>query len=280
VITDWTLVEACSGGASLSLWACGVRRRPVPYFGSKWSVRRELAGMLPSLGFVGAPSDVVLCDPGPWPIALKQLFNWRMRQEVVRLLGEINAMAPADALAHLQGGAVPRSDAQAAAEFLWLQRMSFSAKPVGWSGGVWRSPGLNLTSAIGLSATESFGAVRPMGLALVDTLQRDWNDVPPCLPITRCVDAADSIACAGAGALVYIDPPYQETTGYPDGDLDRAAVIELATACRDRGAAVMVSEAEPLPIPGFSHRRIATLALRSRTAKPREEWITYARAAH
>lgn len=48
-----------------------------------------------------------------------------------------------------------------------------------------------------------------------------------------------------AGSWVYIDPPYQDTTGYAH-DLDRAAVVELARSWRAAGAHVCISEAEPI----------------------------------
>jgi len=49
-----------------------------------------------------------------------------------------------------------------------------------------------------------------------------------------------------AGSWVYLDPPYQNTTGYAHDDLGRAAVVELARRWRDAGAHVCISEAEPI----------------------------------
>lgn len=43
-------------------------------------------------------------------------------------------------------------------------------------------------------------------------------------------------------ALVYCDPPYAETTGYPTGDFDSVAFWKRAEALRRNGAGVFVSE--------------------------------------
>jgi 16S rRNA G966 N2-methylase RsmD len=57
------------------------------------------------------------------------------------------------------------------------------------------------------------------------------------------------------GAVVYIDPPYQNTTGYAH-DLPRADVLDLAQRWNEAGATVAVSEAVPLDLPGWFHVRI------------------------
>jgi len=70
-----------------------------------------------------------------------------------------------------------------------------------------------------------------------DALQVDPQQLPP-------------------GCVVYIDPPYQGTTGYAD-DLPRAQVLALAMKWAQAGAAVYISEAEPLDLPGWHHIDIA-----------------------
>jgi hypothetical protein len=44
----------------------------------------------------------------------------------------------------------------------------------------------------------------------------------------------------------YLDPPYAGSTKYPNGHLGRANVVALARVARARGAAVIVSEREPI----------------------------------
>jgi hypothetical protein len=48
-----------------------------------------------------------------------------------------------------------------------------------------------------------------------------------------------------AGTVAYMDPPYQNTTGYAH-DLGRDAVVELARKWSSAGALVCISEAEPI----------------------------------
>ena len=70
-----------------------------------------------------------------------------------------------------------------------------------------------------------------------DALQVDPQQLPP-------------------GCVVYMDPPYQGTTGYAD-DLPRAQVLALAMKWSQAGAAVYISEAVPLDLPGWHHIDIA-----------------------
>ena len=61
------------------------------------------------------------------------------------------------------------------------------------------------------------------------------------------------------GTVVYCDPPYEGRTGY-GYDLPRARVLEVARAWADAGA--LVSEAEPLPLPGWHHVEITSARTR------------------
>jgi hypothetical protein len=70
-----------------------------------------------------------------------------------------------------------------------------------------------------------------------DALQVDPQQLPP-------------------GCVVYMDPPYQGTTGYAN-DLPRAQVLALAMKWSQAGAAVYISEAVPLDLPGWHHIDIA-----------------------
>ncbi|MHA2086334.1 MAG: hypothetical protein ACXABD_21525 [Candidatus Thorarchaeota archaeon] len=70
-----------------------------------------------------------------------------------------------------------------------------------------------------------------------DALQVDPQQLPP-------------------GCVVYIDPPYEGTTGYAD-DLPRAQVLALAMKWSQAGASVYISEAVPLDLPGWHHIDIA-----------------------
>jgi len=63
------------------------------------------------------------------------------------------------------------------------------------------------------------------------------------------------------GTVVYLDPPYAGCTGY-GVQLPREAVLELALRWQAAGAQVYVSEAEPLPLPGWYQLEISHLRRR------------------
>lgn len=73
---------------------------------------------------------------------------------------------------------------------------------------------------------------------------------------------------------VYLDPPYLDTTGYGPDDLGRDDVVMLATKWAGAGAQVIVSEAEPLDIPGWHHTEITAQRVGKRSSWQRREWVT------
>ena len=77
----------------------------------------------------------------------------------------------------------------------------------------------------------------------VERLAEGW-DLPE-LPATVLVEAVEPPRLP-EGSWVYIDPPYQGTTGYAH-DLPREEVVRLARLWREAGAHVCISEAEPIP---------------------------------
>jgi hypothetical protein len=81
------------------------------------------------------------------------------------------------------------------------------------------------------------------------------------------------------GTVVYIDPPYLHTTGYA-ADLGREAVLDLARRWADAGALVAVSEAEPLPLPGWHSVEITGCRVGQKRTFSRQqaEWVTMSRA--
>ena len=70
-------------------------------------------------------------------------------------------------------------------------------------------------------------------------------DALPELPATVLVEAVEPPRLP-EGSWVYMDPPYQGTTGYAH-DLPREEVVRLARLWREAGAHVCISEAEPIP---------------------------------
>ena len=81
------------------------------------------------------------------------------------------------------------------------------------------------------------------------------------------------------GTVCYMDPPYANTTGY-QAKLPREKVLEVAQRWADAGATVCVSEAEPLPLPGWHHVEITECRVgQKRTfSKQKREWLTLNRA--
>ena len=77
----------------------------------------------------------------------------------------------------------------------------------------------------------------------VERLAEGW-DLPE-LPATVLVEAVEPPQLP-EGSWVYMDPPYQGTTGYAH-DLPREEVVRLARLWREAGAHVCISEAEPIP---------------------------------
>jgi len=84
------------------------------------------------------------------------------------------------------------------------------------------------------------------------------------------------------GWIIFLDPPYQGTSGYPFGTLGRSEVLRLAKEWHDRGAIVAISEAEPLPLDGWHHVQIdhARKGAKRTFSKQQSEWLTMNRAPH
>lgn len=257
------LIELCAGGAALSLHLLGARNQLVPYQGSKWRLRKELAGLLPSRE---RPTHIVLNDPGPWGPVWEALI-WQ-RGSVLQHLEVMASRDPRRVYEYLQGARTPpRGSARYAAEFLFLQRLAFSGKAVQDSDSRWSAPGFNETSAYGKPGTDKFGKVNPMVPSLIATLrQTPAEDLKAALSV-RAQDLEP-----GPGWVVYIDPPYKGTTGYGDR-FDRAEVFRAAEAWARAGSYVLVSEAEPLSERAVQIRGPKEHGSPFKTGKP--EWVTF-----
>ena len=101
----------------------------------------------------------------------------------------------------------------------------------------------------------------------------------PTLPATIAPDACDiDPPQLPPGSVVYIDPPYLNTTGYAH-DLGRAAVCELAERWASAGAWVVISEAEPLAELGWHQVEITgeRIGQKRTFSKQQREYLTMSR---
>jgi hypothetical protein len=278
---DWTLIEPCCGTASLSLHLLGAKQALLPYQGSKWRYRKPLEQLVRELGFVGAPSTAVLTDAGPLGLVMDTLGDRRVLKKVILELEALEQEDPLKIFTWLNGSSPPRDKALFSARFLFLQRLSFSGKAVGVIGHRWVSPGFNKTSAYGLASTNKFGKINPMIPSLLRVLRGYLEDLPYGVIFSNQGQAFRPPHEKIAGrTLVYLDPPYKDSTDYPNGAMLREEVVELAQAWASAGASVVVSEGEPiseLTNKSWAYQRIS--AGRNDTSKFRgkqEEWVTYA----
>jgi len=275
--TGWTLVEPCCGSGALTLHMLGARSSLVPYQGTKWSLRQNLDAQLVRLGAWGAPSRVVLSDASWWACVVATVL--RDREAVARALLPMVVRGESDAnalYADLQSALVPADPIERAAVLLWLQRMSYSGKAVGDADDRWIVHGISKTSAYGIEATERFGAVPPLGRALLKAVNR-----APQTQHVECHRGLAPVVVTGP-TVVYLDPPYAGTQGYPSGGLTREQVAEYAMAWFGEGAHVVVSEAGPveqLVSHGWRAERIRGPSRDQgrqtfRRATHGEEWVT------
>ncbi len=267
---SYRFIEGCCGTAAITFHLCGIKKPVLSYQGSKWKFRKILAAILEDHGYFGPPDQIELYDPGPWsrviPILIKETA------EIISILKRYRSVDPEIIFKLLHDQPVSQMDAQFAAEFLFLQRLSFSGKAVGCKDGIWKSPGFNKACAYGLPGTDRFGEVKPMLPSLIKTLEGfDFSKMPPMIAGSFLPKPLQPVE----RTVVYLDPPYQSSTKYPDGDLSRKELINLAQAWSNSGALVLISEAEP--ISELNWKTICLSGSRdieSGFKSKKEEWVT------
>lgn len=263
---SYMLVEPCAGTAALSMHMLGKKESLVPYQGNKWKYRKKLEKILNDHGFSGRPRSLFLNDPGPWGVTWSGLMLHT--GAVLDVLEEYEKEDPKDVFLRLHGKKPSFQGAwKFAAEFLFLQRLSFSGKCVTtrWSKAdkefQWCSPGFNKTSAYGKAATDRFGAINPMLPCLirrVSALRGTTNELQSfrfgsCLLDSLSADRLRHFVFdpveqdhRRVPTAVYVDPPYQGTTEYGCG-LRPGELLRFVRMASDDGCFVMVSENKPIP---------------------------------
>lgn len=180
----------------------------------------------------------------------------------------------------------PKDPVDFAAWWLWLQARSASGVPLWWDGtrivsmdGHGRGPypawqatcrpasqkGTSRGSTGGIRSPATISRrIEAMRAAMcghkIEILTMRVADYAGLL----CGDIGDAVA-AGIRVVVYLDPPYQGSTGYELG-CPRDTVLGMAMDLRRAGAEVIVSEAEGLPLDGWHHVQLPS--------RRKPEWLT------
>lgn len=228
-------VEPCAGAAAVSLRALagGYVRPPLAYTGSK----RKLAGaILEILGVRERPARVILNDAGPLGDVWRVLADPVQGARVAPLIASWSGEEPRELRERLYGEMAGRERADGTAQAAaWLVVAEWSFRPGHpESGAIFPDYPNRGNTRIENIAGHVATAHRLISGATA--MRRDARDVP--------------IPADASAYVIYFDPPYQGTAAYADA-LPRDAVIDLALRWRSAGARVAVSEAEPLPIPGW-----------------------------
>ena len=217
-------VELCAGTAALSLRLHDAERRPpVSRQGGKQNYAEatlRMLGLQPgqqALRYVWAEPDASVrallasyARPELWPQAADVLAGWAHEP-------------PRDLWQALRAESAPQeATARELARYVLLE---------GWTlwGGLYRGPGASSRGTVGVTLSGLWKRLRTLHAALPGQVYADARDVP-----------------VEAGAVVYVDPPYQGTGGYAH-DLPRADVVQLALRWAAAGSTVAIAEAEPLP---------------------------------
>ena len=273
----YTWVEPFAGAAACALRLVGgPRLRPViSWTGGK---RRLARSITEAMGVPRSrPSRVILNDAGPWgwvwPLLLRRESALAVA-EVLRAWGGEDRRELWSRLSVRPPVGDPVADA---AQWLWLQSNVVRGFPVthvdGWS--VPPGPGaFQMTyprsATGGAAAVTTAAAVRRVESAFAAARLIVGDSVH-----VRHGDAAEltrSDWLCGDGSYVYFDPPYLGTLGYGAGiGCSRDDIIDIARSFAAYGAVLAVSEAQPLPIPGWHHVDLT----RRRAKQP--EWLTLSR---
>ena len=241
-------VELCAGTAALSVRLQGGKhaRPPVSRMGAKTGYADcilRIMGLRPGQG----AAHYLWCEPDAGvqllleayrdhelALAAADIIRGWADEEPRALWERLKAEGP---MKHIEPCEVAR--------WCTLQRWMYANAPISHDGLQW----INSRSEGGFT----FGA---NNFGTTETTANGFENLPT-IPATIHPDALQvEPQPLPTGCVVYIDPPYEGTTGYAD-DLPRAQVLALAMQWAQAGAAVYISEAMPLDLPGWHHIDIA-----------------------
>jgi len=305
-------VELCAGSAAVSLRLVGgPNANPIlGYQGGKRGYARAILGVLGLRQGLGA-HEVWLNDAGPFGAVWQVLVQPGKAEEVAAIIrgwkdeepralwerlkaegwGELTEVGDVARWSWVQGHENPHGSAlkpqydqslgydwnqsahsvwlasrvEAVARWLVCQHWSFSGKGPekgyggpGCPGGDW---GEQRDKALGI---ERFNGLVLDAAQALATPCRAFHGSALDVPIPEDCE----------GVYCYIDPPYQDTTGYQH-TLPREDVITLARRWSDAGAVVCISEAVHIEIEGWHHVEITSERKgQRRTFGGTREWLT------
>lgn len=305
------LVEAFAGSLALSAWATGASSL-IGYMGAKRVLAPAIAA---AIGIErGQIEHFIGADAGPWGdfwahfsahgLAVADRFErWAAQgREMPTIWTElVNAAPPENAVERLS-------------QFLVLQSRTASAAPVWWdadrgwlmaAGGATCPPGTpqqahaahlehpsgkdcftptqrgrhsedrgRRAQEKGTGAGRRSGIVNPFTIAT--RIRALHHGLAPRLTAHHgeSGDLLKLLPNDLTGYIIYLDPPYVGCTRYA-ALCAREKVLEMALAYRARGAIVVISEGEPMPLEGWHTVDLAPARVVKRwTAKQRGEWLT------
>lgn len=302
------LVEAFAGSLALSAWATGASSL-IGYMGGKRALAPAIAD---AVGLKRGQVEHVYCaDAGPWGdfwahfsehgLAVAEHFEARARD------GLTMPDLWREEVLH------PPHEAPAArlAQFLALQSRTASASPIWWDGARWVMPsghardhrffdasqrGRHSKEVVergtwhgrhhiepdeGRTAHErGTGSGRRTGIVNPHTLASRTRALHGAIAHRLTAHHGDTFELLArlpadlTGWVVYLDPPYVGCTPYAAA-CSRERVLELARAYDARGAIVLISEGEPMPLEGWHTVDLAPArAVKRWTAAQRGEWLT------
>lgn len=230
-------VELCAGLASVSLMLQGGKyaRPPVSRMGNKHGyglALHRIMGLRPGQG----AERFLWCEPDPGCRALLYAYTDReVMQEAARIIRGWANEEPRSLWERLRAeGPIKTRDPREVAR--WAQVVA-SNRLINISGATLRNTGAGGSTFA--SVESGFGTPADV------TAQRfeDRSQTMPAhvTPDARPIEPAD----LPPGTVVYMDPPYRNTTGYGN-DLPRSEVVALARRWAEAGARVYISEAEPI----------------------------------
>lgn len=274
-----TLIELCAGSAAVSMAWLG-HQPPLGWQGGKRAFAGAIlrAAGLGRLDALRTDGEVVLCEPGPWG-EVWALWRAQGTAGTVERLLAWNTRDPSELWLQLSAAPPPFDLADRVAVWCVLQFWSYGSKPVVSDGSRWRTHGFH---AEGPYRSEVAARKRAQGLTKYRT-GRDQRlhllaQRIEALNLSRVRAVYRQIADVPLqpGAITYLDPPYVGTSCPYGHALPRPQVLELALARAAAGELVLVSEAEPLPLPGWHHLMLPPPIGRGRNnfTAQRAEWLT------